>query len=72
MDNMISNMQYLGDDANPNILLLPSFYHSHHESHFEFECPCCQDAISRVLSDVVKPWSLTQASEQEVNNATIQ
>ena len=41
MDNMISNMQYLGDDDDPNILLLLSFFFLHHTSHFELECLCC-------------------------------
>ena len=52
MDNMISNMQHLGDDVDPKILLIPGFCHIHCESHSEFECPCCQNTISRVLSKV--------------------
>ena len=54
MDSMISNMQYLGDDYDLNILL-PGFYCIHCEIHSKFECPCCQDAISRVLSKVAIP-----------------
>ena len=55
MDIMISNMKYLGDDVDPNVLIILGFFHIHYESHSEFECPCSQNAISRVLSKVVAP-----------------
>ena len=55
MDNMISNMQYMGDDADSNILLILGFFHIHCEIHSKFECPCCQNTISSVLSKVETP-----------------
>lgn len=46
---MIKNLQYLGRDFDLNILLLPAYYFLHHQNYSKFTCPCCQDALARVL-----------------------
>ena len=56
-------MQYLGEDVDPNILLLLGFYRLHHVIHSEFEFLCCQDGILSVLSKVATPGSSTQTSQ---------
>ena len=68
MDSMISNMQYLGDDTDPNVLLIPGFCCIHRESHSEFECSSFVEAISRVLSKMAK---LQETSQREVNIFTV-
>ena len=72
MENMISNMQYIGEDIEPNILFLPFFYHLHHASRSEFECPCCQDAISRVLLKLASLESSMKTSPLEFEVPIIQ
>ena len=42
IDHMMANLQCLGEEANPNILLLPEFCQLHKMSHSEFECSSCQ------------------------------
>ena len=61
MDGIVTNLQYLGEDENPNILLLLGFCRLHHVSHLEFECLDYQDVIS---------WFLTQIMEFSTNEAT--
>ena len=41
IENMVANLQCLGEEANPNMLLLLGFFWLHIVSHLEFEClPC--------------------------------
>ena len=38
IDNMATNLQCLGEEADPNILLLLGFFRLHKVSHSKFEC----------------------------------
>lgn len=49
IDNMVANLQFLGEEVDPSILLLLGFYRLHKVSHSEFECLHCADAVAKVL-----------------------
>ena len=50
IDNMVTNLQYLGEEADPNIVLLLGFYRLHKVSHLEFIFLDFQEAIAWVLT----------------------
>ena len=41
IDSMVANLQCLGEEADPNILILPGFFQLHKVSHSKFECSSC-------------------------------
>ena len=47
---MVGNLQCLGEEVDPNILLLPRFFRLHKASHLEFECSLCQEPVTKVLT----------------------
>ena len=51
---MVANLQCLGEEADPSILLLPRFWQLHKVSHSKFECSSCQEAISKVLTQMME------------------
>ena len=53
IDNMVTNLQCLGDEVDPNILLLPGFFQLHKVSHLEFECSSCQEVVAKVLTHMM-------------------
>ena len=50
MDNMVANLQCLGEEANPSILLLLGFFKLHKVSHSKFECSFFQEVVIKVLT----------------------
>ena len=54
IDNMVANLQCLEEEVDPCILLLPGFFQLHKVSHLEFECLVCQEAIAKVLTQIME------------------
>ena len=54
IDSMVTNLQCLGEEADPGILLLPGFCRLHKVGHSEFECSVCQEAVARVLTQMME------------------
>ena len=54
IDQMMANLQCLGEEVDPNILLLPGFCRLHKTSHSEFECSSCQEVVAKVLTQMMK------------------
>ncbi len=50
---MVANLQCLGKEVDPNILLLLGFFQFHKVSHSKFECSSCQEAIEKVLTHMM-------------------
>ena len=51
---MVANLQCLGEEADPSILLLPGFCWLHKFSHSEFECSTCQEVVAKVLTQMME------------------
>ena len=54
IDSMVANLHWLGEEADPSILLLPRFCWLHKVSHLEFECLACQEAVAKVLKQIME------------------
>ena len=50
---MVTNLQCLGEEVDPNILLLLGFYWLRKVSHSKFECSSWQEAIVKVLTHIM-------------------
>ena len=53
IDNMVTNLQCLGEEVDPSILL-PGFCRLHKVSHSKFECLACQEAVAKVLTQIME------------------
>ena len=51
---MVTNLQCLGEEADPSILLLPGFFRLHKVSHSELKCSSCQEAVAKVLTQIME------------------
>jgi hypothetical protein len=63
MDNIKINLKYLGEDQNPNILLLPNYCHLHQRIYSELECSSFQDAVSNVLAQTGRLVEIIKSNE---------
>ena len=54
IDSMVTNLQCLGEEADPSILLLLGFFRLHKVSHSKFECSSCQEAVAKVLTQIME------------------
>ena len=54
IDSIVVNLQCLGEEADPNILLLPGFCRLHKVIQLEFECSHCQEAVTQVLTQIMQ------------------
>ena len=51
---MVTNLQCLGEEADPSILLLSGFCWLHKVSHSEFEFSSCQEVVAKVLTHIMR------------------
>lgn len=54
VDNMMANLQSLEEEADPNILLLLGSFRLHKVSHSKFKFSSCQEAIAKVLTQMME------------------
>ena len=69
MDSMVINLQCLGEEADPNILLLRGFCQLHKVSHSKFEFSSCQEVVAKVLTHIMenkdKKTSMDELTESQ-------
>ena len=53
IDSMVTNLQCLGEEVDPSILLLLGFCWLHKVSHLEFEFSSCQEVVAKVLTHIM-------------------
>ena len=44
----------MGEEADPNILLLQGFFQLHKVSHSKFEISSCQEVVAKVLTQIME------------------
>ena len=52
--SMVANLQCLGEEEDPSVFILPRFCRLHKVSHLEFECSHFQEAIAKVLTQIME------------------
>ena len=65
---MVANLQCLGDEVNPSILLLPRFCRLHKVSHLEFECSWCQEEVAKVSTQMLEVKSDNISKDEPAEN----
>lgn len=68
IDNMVANLQCLGEEADPSILLLPGFCRLHKVIHSELECSSCQGAVAKVLTQIMEAKSDNTLKEEPMQD----
>ena len=65
---MMTNLQCLGEEVDPNILLLPRFCWVHKMSHSKFECSSCQEEVTKVLTQMMEMKKGSDPQHESMEN----
>ena len=65
---MVTNLQCLGEVADPSILLLLGFCRMHKVSHSKFECSGCQEVVAKVLTQIMENKGKKTSTDELTEN----